>query len=78
VTQAVERRLATLERAAIAGASWRDFGAVIVVRDLAEAAALTDRIAPEHLELLRGRPRGAGGADRPCRWPSTASPRRTT
>ena len=41
----------TLERRAIAGASWRDFGAVITVRDLDEAAALADRIAPEHLEL---------------------------
>jgi len=52
VADAVEARLAGLERAAIAGASWRDFGAVIVVRDLAEAAALADRIAPEHLELV--------------------------
>jgi histidinol dehydrogenase len=52
VAEAVEARLAGLERAAIAGASWRDFGAVIVVRDLAEAAALADRIAPEHLELV--------------------------
>jgi len=51
VTAAVERHLATLERRAIAGASWRDFGATVVVRDLAEAAALSDRIAPEHLEL---------------------------
>ncbi|MGH1331500.1 MAG: histidinol dehydrogenase [Paracoccaceae bacterium] len=51
VTQAVEKRLETLERRAIAGASWRDFGATIVVRDLDEAAALSDRIAPEHLEL---------------------------
>ena len=51
VTRAVEARLQTLERRAIAGASWRDHGAVIVVRDLAEAAALSDRIAPEHLEL---------------------------
>jgi len=51
VEAAVEARLKTLERRAIAGASWRDFGAVIVVRDLDEAAALSDRIAPEHLEL---------------------------
>ncbi len=51
VIRAVEARLQTLERRAIAGASWRDHGAVIVVRDLAEAAALSDRIAPEHLEL---------------------------
>ncbi|SMD05867.1 histidinol dehydrogenase [Primorskyibacter flagellatus] len=51
VAQAVEARLQTLERRDIAGASWRDYGAVIVVRDLDEAAALSDRIAPEHLEL---------------------------
>ena len=67
VAQAVETRLETLERRAIAGASWRDYGAVIVVRDLAEAAALSDRIAPEHLELcvadpeaMLGRIRHAG------------------
>ena len=51
VAEAVETRLETLERRAIAGASWRDFGAVITVQDLGEAAALSDRIAPEHLEL---------------------------
>ena len=51
VAEAVERRLATLDRGAIAGPSWRDYGAVIVVRDLEEAAILSDRIAPEHLEL---------------------------
>lgn len=52
VAQAVDKRLETLERAAIAGASWRDNGAVIVVGDLAQAAALANRIAPEHLELM--------------------------
>ncbi|MCK0149385.1 histidinol dehydrogenase [Marivita sp. S6314] len=51
VAEAVEKRLETLERRAIAGASWRDFGAIITVRDLEEAAQLCDRIAPEHLEL---------------------------
>ncbi|ABG30728.1 histidinol dehydrogenase [Roseobacter denitrificans] len=51
VAAAVEKRLETLERRAIAGASWRDFGAVVTVPDLATAAALSDRIAPEHLEL---------------------------
>lgn len=51
VVQAVEARLETLERREIAGASWRDYGAVIVVKDLDEAAALSNRIAPEHLEL---------------------------
>jgi histidinol dehydrogenase len=51
VSQAVDKRLETLKRRAIASASWRDFGAVITVRDLDEAASLSDRIAPEHLEL---------------------------
>jgi histidinol dehydrogenase len=51
VTVAVERFLTTLERREIAGASWRDYGAVITVPDLDTAAALSNRIAPEHLEL---------------------------
>ncbi|WJY20414.1 histidinol dehydrogenase [Fontisubflavum oceani] len=51
VAQAVEKRLESLERRAIAGPSWRDYGAVIIVRDLEEAAALSNRVAPEHLEL---------------------------
>jgi histidinol dehydrogenase len=41
-----------LPRAAIAGASWRDHGCVIVVRDWDEAAALANRIAPEHLQIM--------------------------
>ena len=48
----VEKALETLPRAAIAGESWRQNGAIILVRDLDEAAALTDRLAPEHLELM--------------------------
>jgi len=56
VAEAVEKRLETLERRAIAGASWRDFGAVITVRDLDEAARLADRIAPEHLEICVANP----------------------
>ncbi len=51
VADAVDKRLETLERREIAGASWRDFGAVITVRNLDQAAALSNRIAPEHLEL---------------------------
>ena len=51
VAGAVEKRLTTLSRSRIAGASWRDFGAVITVPDLDTAAELSDRIAPEHLEL---------------------------
>lgn len=51
VARAVDVRLETLERRDIAGASWRDFGAIIVVQDISEAIALSDRIAPEHLEI---------------------------
>jgi len=51
VGAAIERHLETLARREIAGASWRDFGAIITVPDLDTAAALANRIAPEHLEL---------------------------
>src|SRR5690606_29138001 len=51
VAEAIDVHLQTLERRAIAGASWRDFGAIITVPDLDIAARLSDRIAPEHLEL---------------------------
>ena len=51
VAAAVDEQLATLPRAAIAGASWRDFGAIILVERFEQAPALVNRIAPEHLEL---------------------------
>jgi histidinol dehydrogenase len=51
VAVAVERQLKTLPRGETAAASWRDFGAIIVVRSLAGAMTLANRIAPEHLEL---------------------------
>ena len=51
VSDAVDARLETLERRAIAGTSWRENGAIITVPDVATAAKLSNRIAPEHLEL---------------------------
>jgi histidinol dehydrogenase len=51
VERAVEGQLKTLPRGAVASASWRDFGAVILVAKLDDAVALTDAIAPEHLEI---------------------------
>ena len=51
VSDAVDARLETLERRAIAGTSWRENGAIITVPDLATAAKPSNRIAPEHLEL---------------------------
>ena len=57
VETAVEARLQTLERRDIAAASWRDFGAIIKVPSLEIAAQLSDRIAPEHLELCVADPK---------------------
>jgi histidinol dehydrogenase len=49
--RALEGQLKQLPRAKVAGASWRDFGAVIILRKLDEAPPLVDAIAPEHLEI---------------------------
>jgi len=51
VETAVERQLQSLPRAETAAASWRDFGAVILVDDLFASIPLVDRIAAEHVEL---------------------------
>jgi histidinol dehydrogenase len=56
VAAAVEARLVTLATEATARTSWTDNGAIIVVRDLAEAIPLVDRLAPEHLELAVDNP----------------------
>ena len=47
----MERLLQDIPRAAIIRASLEGRGALIAVRDLDEAAALVNEIAPEHLEL---------------------------
>jgi histidinol dehydrogenase len=67
VEKAVTAQLATLPRAGVAGASWRDFGAVILVRRLDDSIPLIDAVAPEHLEIetqdaerLAGKIRNAG------------------
>jgi len=67
VEAAVATQLKSLPRGAVASASWRDFGAVILVGALGEAVPLVDAIAPEHLEIvsedaeeLAGRIRNAG------------------
>ena len=51
VAAAVDRQLSALPREQIAGASWRDHGAIITVTSLAAAMELANRVAPEHLEL---------------------------
>ncbi|TIP90914.1 MAG: histidinol dehydrogenase, partial [Mesorhizobium sp.] len=56
VEQAVERQLQNLSRAETAAASWRDFGAVILVSTIEAALPLVDRIAAEHVELAINEP----------------------
>jgi len=56
VEEAVERQLKTLPRAETAAASWRDFGAVILVDDFEAAIPLANRIAAEHLEIATADP----------------------
>jgi histidinol dehydrogenase len=56
VERAVQSQLATLPRAQIARASWNDFGAVILVKNLDEAADLANAIAAEHLEIMTSDP----------------------
>jgi histidinol dehydrogenase len=56
VEQAVVQQLKALPRGEIAGQSWQSFGAVIVLERLDQAAALIDRVAPEHLEIATDDP----------------------
>ena len=51
VIKEVERQLPALPTRAMAEAAWRDHGEVVVVRDDDEAIAMSDRYAPEHLEV---------------------------
>ncbi|MEJ0095718.1 MAG: histidinol dehydrogenase [Methylocella sp.] len=52
VEAAVERQLSRLPRKEIAEASWRDFGAIILVPELLDSIELANRLAPEHLEIV--------------------------
>jgi histidinol dehydrogenase len=52
VERAVAAQLAALPRGKVAGASWRDNGAVIVVPGLEQAQTLVDALAPEHVEIV--------------------------
>ncbi len=56
VVKELEKQVEKLSRRDIAKKSLADFGAVIIVKDLKEAAYIANRIAPEHLELAVDRP----------------------
>jgi histidinol dehydrogenase len=64
VEKAIQAQLATLPRRAIAEASWRDFGAIIIAPDLMAAVPLVDRLAPEHLEICTADPEPLAAAIR--------------
>jgi histidinol dehydrogenase len=49
-------RLASLKRKEIAGKSVTEYGAIIVTKSLRDAAAIANRIAPEHLEIMTRQP----------------------
>ncbi len=51
VEQSIGRLLATMPRRAVIARSLADRGALVAVSDLAEACAIADQIAPEHLEI---------------------------
>ena len=56
VERAVESQLSTLPRAQIARASWNEFGAIILVKNLDDAVSLANAIAAEHLEIMTSDP----------------------
>jgi histidinol dehydrogenase len=57
VAEALDAQLAALPRRAIAARSLAQFGAIVVTRSLADAVALANELAPEHLELAVREPR---------------------
>jgi histidinol dehydrogenase len=52
VERAVAAQLVALPRGTVAGASWRDYGAIIRVPELEQALPLVDALAPEHVEIV--------------------------
>ncbi len=54
VIRAIERQLESLATREIAGAAWRDYGSVILAEDRSQAAAISDVLGPEHLEVHTG------------------------
>jgi len=56
VQKEIARRLPALPRRRIAEASLRDFGAILVVKNLSEAVKIANDFAPEHLELAVAEP----------------------
>ncbi|BBH23144.1 histidinol dehydrogenase [Paenibacillus baekrokdamisoli] len=56
VSAEVQRQLATLPRETIARQSIDNYGAVLIAQSTAEAIAVINRMAPEHLEIMVAEP----------------------
>ena len=52
VNQELQRQIETLPRSAIAAASLKNYGAIVVLNSMVEVCAITNWIAPEHLQLV--------------------------
>ena len=56
VNKEIKSQINSLPRKDIAASSWDNNGKIIIVKSLDEAIALSNRLAPEHLELLIDNP----------------------
>lgn len=56
VATELDLQLNTLSRSSIARASWANYGALIVLRDINDAPLLANRLAAEHVQLCIGDP----------------------
>ena len=64
VEMAIERQMRLLPRGEIASQSWRDFGAILLIEQLAQSIPLANRIAAEHLQLAVADPEALFGSIR--------------
>jgi len=56
VSEEIERQMSKLKRRAIASKSLKNYGAMILSKNITEAVKLANTIAPEHLEIMTERP----------------------
>ena len=57
VKQRVEKHLLMLSRKKIAMKSWKNHGAIIIVRNLKDAVPIINKVAPEHLQICLDKPK---------------------
>ena len=57
VQRELKKQLKNLSRKEIASKALRRYGAIIIVQTMTEAVAFTNRVAPEHLEIMTQQPK---------------------